>query len=283
MENKMPTRAGALTLALAMLGGCAGNGSGLDQNGRPVTSGGGQSGALTADFASIQSHIFTPICTACHAGGGAPQGLRLDSANSFALLVGIPSTEVSSVLRVKPGDPDNSYLVQKLEGHAAVGARMPFGGPYLDQATIDVVRQWIRDGALQGAAAAAVKVTALAVRSVSPMSKDVRTDALAPIVVGLSEEIDQTRLDAGSMHLERVDPTTGIATGPIPVRLSVPAGNSATVLVTPTIPLANGAYRLSVPAAPETGISGISGARLGGPNAATSPIVLSEFDVEAQP
>ena len=282
MEFRMPKRTGALTLALALLGGCAGNGAGLDQSGRPVTPGGGTAGPLTADFASIQSHIFTPICTACHAGGGAPQGLRLDSTNSFALLVGIPSTEVSSVLRVKPGDPDNSYLIQKLEGHAAIGARMPFGGPYLDQATIDVVRQWIHDGALQGTAAA-VNVTALAVRSVSPMTNDVRTDTQAPLVVGLSEEIDQTRIDAGSVRLELVDPATGIATGSIPLRLYVPAGNPATVLVTPAVPLTIGAYRLSVPPPPETGLSGISGARLGVAGDTSGPIVLSEFAVETQP
>jgi hypothetical protein len=35
---------------------------------------------------------------------------------------------VSSLLRVKPGDPSNSYVIQKLESHAAVGERMPLGG-----------------------------------------------------------------------------------------------------------------------------------------------------------
>ncbi len=132
----------------ATLAGCGGgNGEGLDSNGRPIGSGDGGATPLTADFASIQSHVFTPICTVCHAGGGAPQGLRLDATNSYALLVGVPSTEVPSVLRVAPGQPDASYLIQKLEGHAAVGARMPFGGPYLDTATIEVVRQWIAAGA----------------------------------------------------------------------------------------------------------------------------------------
>ena len=49
--------------------------------------------------------------------------------------------------RVEPGDPDNSYLVQKLEGTAAAGAQMPFGGPPLDEALIGDIRQWISDGA----------------------------------------------------------------------------------------------------------------------------------------
>jgi hypothetical protein len=34
------------------------------------------------------------------------------------------------------------------EGTAAVGGRMPQGGPFLDQATIDMLRQWIMDDAL---------------------------------------------------------------------------------------------------------------------------------------
>ncbi len=144
----------AASLAAALVGACGGgSGDGLDSNGRPLAPGGGaDSGALAANFQSIQDHVFTPICTACHAGGAAPQGLRLDAANSFVMLVGVPSREASSVLRVSPGRPDDSYLIQKLEGHAAVGARMPFGGPYLDDATIAIIRQWIANGAVQAGA-----------------------------------------------------------------------------------------------------------------------------------
>ncbi len=49
--------------------------------------------------------------------------------------------------RVEPGDPDNSYLIHKLEGTQAVGDRMPQGGPFLDEETIGDIRQWIADGA----------------------------------------------------------------------------------------------------------------------------------------
>jgi hypothetical protein len=66
---------------------------------------------------------------------------------SMVALVGVASVEQSSLQRVEAGDPDNSYLVQKLEGTAAAGARMPLGGAPLDQATIDAIRQWIADGA----------------------------------------------------------------------------------------------------------------------------------------
>ena len=98
-------------------------------------------------LASIQANVFTPVCSGCHAGASAPVGLRLDAVSAYGLLVGVASGEVPSLQRVKTGDPDNSYLVQKLEGRAAVGARMPFGGPYLDDATIGVIRTWIANGA----------------------------------------------------------------------------------------------------------------------------------------
>jgi hypothetical protein len=89
--------------------------------------------------------------------------LRLDDANSYGLLVGIASSQVSSTLRVAPGDPDNSYLVQKLEGTASVGAQMPLNAPPIEQASIDVIRQWIADGAIEDRvlSSSPIKVTSL--------------------------------------------------------------------------------------------------------------------------
>ena len=136
--------------AAVVLANCGGgSGEGLDSNGRPIEEG-GSTVPLAPTLVSLQQNVFTPACTACHAGAGAPQGLRLDAANSYAMLVGVPSVEVPGVLRVAPGRPDASYLVHKLEGNAAVGARMPLGGPYLDAATIAAVRQWIAAGAPRG-------------------------------------------------------------------------------------------------------------------------------------
>jgi len=70
------------------------------------------------------------VCVHCHSGAGAPQGLQLDAAHSYALLVGVPSNEEPGLLRVQPGVPGSSYIALKLEGSSAiVGAQMPFGGP----------------------------------------------------------------------------------------------------------------------------------------------------------
>src|SRR5579863_9591516 len=92
----------ATLLGAAAIAGCAGNGKGLDANGNPIGSGGGVSGPLTDTFESIQANIFTPICTKCHIGASAPEGLMLDAAHSYSLLVGVPSTEQPNVMRVDP-------------------------------------------------------------------------------------------------------------------------------------------------------------------------------------
>lgn len=136
-----------LTITAAMIG-CGGSGEGLDQTGRPVNENPPVDNTPDANFAFLQNSVLTPVCTVCHLGGAAPVGLRLDSANAYDMLVNVESVQVPGVLRVAPGDPDNSYLIQKLEGTAAVGGQMPLGGPPLDGPTIDLFRQWIADGAL---------------------------------------------------------------------------------------------------------------------------------------
>jgi hypothetical protein len=255
---------------------CAGNGDGLDAGGRPVGDGSG-GGPLTADFASIQQHVFTPICTACHAGANAPQGLRLDSANSYDLLVGIPSNEASSIQRVKPGDPDHSYLIQKLEGRASVGARMPFGGPYLDQATIDVIRQWITDGAQRSSTAAAKP--GLAVASTSPATNDVLIESPARLVVGFTQELDRSRLDAGSFQLTRVqaDPA-GKPIAAIDVTVGSIDANPNVLILTPRAPLTPGRYALRVR---NEAITGPSGDAL--PGGGTSESTLMTFTIGMKP
>jgi hypothetical protein len=107
--------------------------------------------AAMVTLTQIQNEVFTPICSACHTGPTSnilPSGMNLSSTgDSFAALVGVTSIQVSALDRVEPGNPDDSYLIRKLEGTQSVGMRMPQGGPFLDQDTIDTIRQWISDGA----------------------------------------------------------------------------------------------------------------------------------------
>lgn len=94
---------------------------------------------LTADFQSIQTNIFTPICSGCHSGPNPAANLDLDAAHSYDDLVNVPSTEQPTLDRVKPGDPANSFLVIHMQedGDGAPASDIPF------------VAQWITDGALR--------------------------------------------------------------------------------------------------------------------------------------
>ena len=113
-----------------------------EMNGSPVT------------LTQIQTQVFTPICSVCHNGVGPflPGVMNLTNGNSYTSLVGaagtgVPSIEVPSLDRIEPNDTLNSYLIQKIEGIAAVGTRMPQGGPALDPATIDMIKAWVDGGA----------------------------------------------------------------------------------------------------------------------------------------
>jgi len=130
----------ALLLAAAPLApaGCgAGSGEGLDQNGQPL---------------GTPPNVFSVRCAIpdCHGGGNVQYGLRLDPGFSAGNLINVPSPRNANLIRVVPGDPDASFLIQKLQGaDGLLGDRMPDGGPYLTTATINVIRQWIQNGALQ--------------------------------------------------------------------------------------------------------------------------------------
>lgn len=181
---------------IASCGGGGGGGSSTTPNPPPPPT-----PAFNPVFSEIQSNVFTPTCATagCHSGAGAPQGLRLDATNSYGLLVNVPSSEVPSILRVAPGDPDNSYLVQKLEGTAASGGRMPLGLPALEQATIDIIRQWITDGAMDDRATSgnAVRVTSLI-----PDPSSTLTSSPASIVAMFDRALDVSTVNANTFLVE---------------------------------------------------------------------------------
>ena len=175
-----------LLISVSACGG--GSGGGTTNNPPPPTT-------FNPVFSEVQANVFTPNCatSGCHAGAGAPLGLRLDDANSFGLLVDVDSGQVSSIKRVAPGDPNNSYLVQKLEGTATVGQRMPLNGTPLSQTSINTIRQWITDGALddRNPSAAPIRVTSL-----SPVPDSTLTAAPTEIIAMFDRELDVSTVNA---------------------------------------------------------------------------------------
>lgn len=214
---------------------CSGSGEGLDVNGRPLDPGGG-AGSLTPDLASIQANVFTPVCTQCHVGANAPMGLSLEAGNSYGALVGVASSQASGLLRVEPGDPSNSYLVQKLEGRAAVGARMPLGLPALPDATIAVIRQWIADGAPNAGAdaGALLKVQSVAVTTTQ-------------INIALSRSVDASLVNPTTVSLEWLSgAASSAAVEAVPASVVVSPHNDALIVVAPRQALRSGRYKLTL-------------------------------------
>jgi hypothetical protein len=273
---------GLVLLACLACAGCAGNGAGLDQNGQPLGSeGSGSTAPLTADLQSIQDNVFTPICTRCHIGASAPEGLRLDAADSYSLLVGVPSAEVPSLLRVMPGDPDKSYIVLKLQGSAGiVGGQMPLGGPYLPQATIDAIRQWITDGAPNTAALQTASSReageVFAITRTAPLDGTHVSAPLRQIVIAFNHEIDASLVNDANITLERIELSDPQALQALPLGARLATSNPSVIILLPRTALGPGSYRVSV--------RGTGGGALADVNATTLEADQAfAFGVEAPP
>lgn len=148
-----------LIFCLLFLCACgAGSGEGLDENGELPDNGNGGN-AEGVSLQDLVSQIFNnnalgaQRCTNCHAGGSPLGGLNLQTAElAYANLVGANGEGVNAngnanFKRVLPGNPDESYIILKLEGDARAGSQMPLNETPLTQTQIDMVRDWIANGA----------------------------------------------------------------------------------------------------------------------------------------
>ena len=122
--------------------GLAGNGlSGLFSVSAP---------ARAVPFTEVQD-IFNASCNSmqCHDATQPQGGLNLTAASAYGELVDQPSGDCTTTRLVKPGSPNESYLMHKLEGGGPcfVGTRMPKAKPALPADRIQAVRDWIVTGA----------------------------------------------------------------------------------------------------------------------------------------
>lgn len=93
------------------------------------------------DYATQIQPLLDTSCTSCHAGVSPPRALVLSSYGT--LLAGSMLRQV-----VVPCRADASLMYMKIsQSLPPVGSRMPFGGPYLEDAQIALVRAWIDQGA----------------------------------------------------------------------------------------------------------------------------------------
>lgn len=105
-------------------------------------------------YASSIRNVLNSSCTGigCHSGSAPEEGLNLSSSVSYANLFDVASTQVATLKRVRAFRPDSSYLVHKLQGTQSsvggTGVRMPRLASPLPNSTIDIIRNWILQGAL---------------------------------------------------------------------------------------------------------------------------------------
>ena len=150
---------GGLAVLAAGLG-CSGDGVGLGESGDPLPTGGGDAGGIS--FSAEVLPIFETHCTRCHTSGGigyagtggdAANGLDLTAGAAYAGLVGVGTFQAPGDAprwRVRAGEPDSSYLLQKVVSDAPKsGSKMPLDGPpFLSDGEAGRIERWIEEGAL---------------------------------------------------------------------------------------------------------------------------------------
>jgi hypothetical protein len=98
----------------------------------------------------IQPIFNNSGCVGCHGGSG---GLFLIQGQSYSNLVNVNAQAgCTTKKRVLPGNPDESVLYIRVSSNTpdtqcGPNSRMPQGSPRLPQASIDLIRDWILQGA----------------------------------------------------------------------------------------------------------------------------------------
>ena len=100
------------------------------------------------EYDRIQRLVFQQYnCVSCHQGESGAGGLLLTEGNSYRSLVGTAST-LSDKLRVKPSDPEGSFLLDALTSQEAISSP-PHTGFVTRSEDIDLLRIWIEKGCPQ--------------------------------------------------------------------------------------------------------------------------------------
>ena len=143
-------------IILAWIGGAEfeGGGGGSTTGGMESTGGSESTGPgvpLDPTWTNVKMQAVNTTKCSCHLGTPsdvANGNLILSDDVAYMNLVGKASDDFPAIQRVKPMDPDNSYLYQKLTGAMGImGMSMPQFAPLLPEEDLDLVKRWIEAGA----------------------------------------------------------------------------------------------------------------------------------------
>jgi hypothetical protein len=154
----------AIALASLFAAGCTGSGG--EDGGSTVQDSG--PAPIEPRLSALQARIFTPSCSlaSCH-GTTAAGRLSLKAGDSYGALVNVRAFArygcgdagvdgdggTLSMLRVVPGDPDHSFLMEKVDHDDAYlsamcrGRSMPEANPMMGEVYRTAIREWIAQGA----------------------------------------------------------------------------------------------------------------------------------------
>lgn len=107
---------------------------------------------------SLVNDIFAPSCATagCHDAAGTAGSLPLTTTADVRAMLGRPASECGGATLVRPGDPDGSYLVNKVvAAKPSCGDPMPLGGAPLSATEVACLRDWVAGLPIAGADASA--------------------------------------------------------------------------------------------------------------------------------
>ncbi len=129
--------------------------------------------------------IFATRCASCHADSGlmgrAPEGYRLTSYRA--------TLASHHRVRVVPGRPEASELIRRIRGQAR--PRMPLNGPYLSDGEVQLIEEWVAQGARNAQGRVAVIPEGAAVRLHGTLGPRWQLDGL-PLSISERTRIDKS-------------------------------------------------------------------------------------------
>lgn len=102
-------------------------------------------------YAAHLEPLVIARCLSCHTTEEPEAKLVLEIGTGYGEMVSRSSTQVPELLMVAPGDPEASYLWNKLTHDVEIGKGMPrtvIGSIKLPEEELALYRRWIEDGAL---------------------------------------------------------------------------------------------------------------------------------------
>jgi hypothetical protein len=131
MQRRHVSLVAGILIGTGLLTGCTDKGSNPTSSDPPPTS-------SQVSFKNQVIPFFLNYgCDGCHGGNG---GLEVQTVAQL-LQGGLHGPAIVA------GKADSSLMVKKLSANPPFGDRMPRGGPYLSDSTIQILKTWINQGA----------------------------------------------------------------------------------------------------------------------------------------